>query len=148
MGHYYSDMFPNGEDKTFDERYAKYRKERAREIYDIILTNPIKFEEINIGDKLTLYSPLKGLSKIRFDDKGKFHKIRDFFNVSSGYYSEGKSCLSWRDEFKVYDMRRMKLNSSLEIENTNWDEVRVNAPRKDYFNTLPRWIHIKYFEKI
>jgi hypothetical protein len=144
MGHYYCDMFPNGRDETFYSRYAKYKQDRRGEIDDIISENPIKYKEIKIGDKLTLYAPLKGLSKIRFDDKGEFHKIREAFELSSQIYGISMNLLSSCNRFTVYDKRKMKINP----ENTKWYEIRIDEPSKKFLDWLPYWVDIEYFEKI
>ena len=145
MGHYYAEMFPNGRDDTFNFRYAKYKQECVKEISDIIKNNPISFEEIDVGDKLTLYSPLKELSKIKFDNLGEYHKIRERFSLDAQIYGIEMSSLSWIDKFKVYDKREMKLNDT---ENTKWYEVRIDEPDEKAFQPFPRWINIRYFEKI
>ena len=149
MGHYYAEMFPNERDDTFDFRYAKYKQECAREISDIIKDNPISFEEINVGDKLTLYLPLKGLSKIRFDNHGEYHKIRERFSSGAKIYGIEMSLLSWVDEFEVFDKREMKLNDDMdEMKKTRWYEIRIDEPDRKVCQPFPRWINIKYVEKI
>ena len=110
MGHYAAEMSPDGEDKTFDQRWADYQRACAIEISKLVKNNPIKFEEINIGDELTLYSPLKELSKIRFDNRGEFHRIRELFGCRAKVYSFEMWTLYWADKFRVYDKREVRDN--------------------------------------
>jgi len=146
MGHYLSEMNPNGiTDIEIQIQLANYHKACRKEISHIIETNPISFKEINVGDKLTLYSPLKGLSKIRFDKREERHKIREFFKLEMVGIVGG--ALYQCDKFEVYDKREMKLNDNInERKKTRWYEVRIDEPRS--FDWLPHWIYIKYFEKI
>ncbi len=141
MGHYYAEMFPDGEDKTFDQRWADYQKACAIEISNLVRNNPIKPEEINIGDELTLYFPLKELSKIRFDNRGEFHRIRDLFGCRAKVYSFEMWTLYWADNFKIYDKREVKDN----LENKTFPQVRIDKPR--IFDFPQFWVNIQYFEK-
>ena len=110
MGHYAAEMSPDGEDKTFDQRWVNYQRACAIEISKLVRNNPIKFEEITIGDELTLYSPLKELSKIRFDNRGEFHRIRELFGCRAKVYSFEMWTLYWADKFRVYDKREVRDN--------------------------------------
>ncbi len=139
MGHYYAEMFPNGEDKTFGFRWADYQKACAREISDIIKENPIKLDEVEIGDELTLYEPLKGLSKIRFDDEGEFHKIRELFGSRAKYSSWEFWSLANCDNFTCYDKRIVTCDGK------EFPEVRTDKPRK--FDWPQFWLPLKYFQK-
>jgi len=141
MGHYCAEMFPNGEDRDFSYRWAKYQQECAREIEEIISKNPIKFEEIKLGEKLSLYAPLKSLSKIRFDNEGEFHKIRELFDCRMKYYSWGLWALSYIDDFTVYDKR-----VDLYRETEKHPLIRINKINRE-FDWLQYWVGVKYFEK-
>lgn len=148
MGHYYGDMFPHGEDKTFDFRYARYKQACAREISEIVKGNPIKFEEIEIGDGLTLYEPLKGLSKIRFDNKGEFHKIRELFSSRAKCYDWDFWSLVYCDNFTCYDKR---IDICRERE---FPLIRISSPPQQVGKYNPvdwpvfqHWVSPKYFRK-
>ncbi len=141
MGHYYGEMFPRGEDKTFHQRWADYQRECAIEISEIIKNNPIKFEEVNIGDELTLYAPLKELSKVRFDNEGEFRRIRELFGARAKFYGFEMWALSWGDNFKVHDKREVKNN----LENKTYPQVRIDKSRD--FDFPQYWVGIKYFSK-
>ena len=141
MGHDYAEMFPSGEDLTFNQRWVNYQRRCAREISEIIKDNPITFEELNIGDELTLYAPLKGLSKIRFDNKGEFHRMRELFGCREKVYSFEMWTLYWADDFKIYDKRETKDN----LENKTFPQIRIDKPR--IFDFPQFWINIQYFEK-
>ena len=141
MGHYAAEMSPDGEDKTFDQRWVNYQRACAIEISKLVRNNPIKFEEINIGDELTLYSPLKELSKIRFDNRGEFHRIRELFGCRAKVYSFEMWTLYWADKFRVYDKREVKDN----LENKTFPQIRIDKPR--IFDFPQFWVGIEYFEK-
>jgi hypothetical protein len=138
MGHSYVDMFPRGKDKTFGFRYAKHKKRCLREISDIIEKNPITFEEITIGDDLTLYAPLKGLSKIRFDDEGEFELIQRRFGRMGGLFEMHMWELGDNHDFVVYDKDGRRKEYPL---------VRIDKPSTKFVQWNPSWIYIKYFEK-
>jgi len=150
MGHYYAEMFPNGRDTTFDQRYFDYQRECGKEIDKIIRKNPIKFEEVNIGDGLTLYEPLKGLSAIRFDDEGEFHKIRDLFSCRAKYYNLNLWSLATCDNFTVYDKRVDTYHDT-----EKHPLIRIDIPAKNIpgrlkiidFPVFQHWVSIKYFQK-
>jgi hypothetical protein len=149
MGHYYAEMFPNGEDHTFHQRYFDYQRECGKEIDDIIQKNPIKFEEINIGDELTIYEPLKGLSKITFDKKEERHKIRELFDCRAKYYGWDLWALAHTDNFTVYDKR---VDIYRDIEKNPL--IRISAPPKQFgkyapidWVTVQHWVSPKYFQK-
>jgi hypothetical protein len=137
-----AEIFSNGENNTFQKRWAEYQKECALEISNIIKKNPIKFEEVNIGEKLTLYTPLKGLSKIRFDNLGEFTPIKELFRAEAHYYCIGMWSLAWMNEFTVYDKR--ETSNNLEKKTS---QIRIERPieKNDIFS---KWINLKYFEKI
>jgi hypothetical protein len=149
MGHYYAEMYPNGEDHDFGTRWANYQKKRATEINKIISQNPIEFEEISIGDKLSIYAPLKGLSKIRFNDQGEFLPIRDLFDCRSRYYSWEMWNLALFDEFTVYDKKEVKDS----LGGKTHSQIRTNVIPREGSNynldwpMFEHWISIKYFQK-
>lgn len=142
MGHTYAEMFPNGEDKTFYQRYARYQQECAREISDIIEKNPIKNQGIQVGDKLRLYLPLLGMSRIRFDNKGESHRIRKLFGATAHYYSSDIWALAYCDEFTVWDKTTIKSN----LRNEKTYLVRINKPQPS-LDLFPNWVDIRYFSK-
>ena len=142
MGHYYADMFPKGEDPTFYQRYADYQRECAKEIYRITAKNPIKFEEIKLGDKLTLYAPLKGISKVKFDNKRENHDITDLFKCTAKYFGWEMGALSFNDTFVCHGKRKVIDN----LEKKSYPQIRIDSP-KDGFDFPQYWIEIKYFQK-
>lgn len=119
-----------------------YKLKCAREISDIVKKNKIKNEEINIGDKLKLYPPLLEKSKIRFDNKGEYHQIKEFFDPHAGWYSLEMQSLAYSEEFTVYDKKTTKDN----IRNKESYQVRINPKRPD-FDLFQKWVNIKYFSK-
>jgi hypothetical protein len=134
MGHYYAEMFQNGQDIDFERSWAEYQKDRAQEIKEIISRNPIKFEEIVVGDRINLYSPLKGWSKIHFREDPP-EKIRAFFERQNFYYKPGLWMLFAYDDFTIYDKN--------ERDNT----LRISKPPKGFLDMFPAWIYFRYFEK-
>lgn len=137
MGHYYSERHHPGEE-TFHQRYADYQKACAKEISDIIEKNPIKLEDTNVGDKLKLYSPLHGMSKVRFENKGESHKIRELFAPTAHYYSMNMWPLASVNFFTVWG----KMTESICGKEKN-HFIRISKP--NLFDWNPGWIDIRYF---
>jgi len=135
MGHYRSEMFPNGKDREFKQRWVRYQQACAREIEEIISKNPIKFKEVFVVEKVRLYSPLNKLSKIIFDDDEP-RAIKELFGSSANYYSPEMWPLAWGGNFVVYDKRENDLS------------LRINEIPKDSFDLFPAWVNMKYFEPI
>jgi len=140
MGHYFAEV-RSEEDNNFSEKYIGYKLKRAREISDIIEKNKIKNEDIKIGDKLKLYSPLLKKSKFRFNNFGDFSQIREFFSMGTNWYSPEMSSLSCVDEFMVYEKRLIKNN----LINKVGHQIRIHPKRG--LDLFPSWINIKYFSK-
>jgi hypothetical protein len=136
MGHYYVGMFPKGEDKNFGERWARYQQACAREIEEIISKNPIKFEDILVGKKVGLYSPLKELSKIKFDEENEPHVIKVLFRSSANFYGMEMWRLFWADNFVIYDKREKDFH------------LRISPVPKNNLDLFPAWVDFRYFEKI
>ena len=136
MSNYCAELSGKEKDETFHSRWVEYQRERAKEISDIIGSNPIQFEEIKIGESLVLYAPLNGISKIRFDNKGESHIIKELFKPSAGYYNDlGIWSLFCNDEFSVYD------------KNPKSFTLRIDKPTKDLLPLFPKWIDFRYFSK-
>jgi hypothetical protein len=134
MGHYCAEMFPNGEDRDFSYRWAKYQQACAREINKIISRNPIQFEKVVVGERVNLYSPLNRLSQVRFDDD-KPHIIKEFFGSSARYYGPEMWALSDNRDFVVYDKRKGDLT------------FRISPILNNCIDMFPAWIYFRYFEK-
>ncbi len=147
MGHTYAEMHVQGEE-TFFRRYAQYQQRCAKEISDIIEKNPIKNEDIQIGDRLSLYEPLLGLSKVRFDNKGEHNMIRELFASTAQYYSMNMWALAYRDFFTVWDIRTEIVHGK-----ETGHFVRIDEPPKPSralsfaFDWNPDWVDIRYFSK-
>jgi hypothetical protein len=149
MGHYYAEMFPRGKDNTFYQRWADYQRERAIEIEKIISKNPIEFEEIEIGEKLFIYAPLKGISKISFDNDKDFPLIRSLFSSSEHYYGWSLWPLATGDNFTVYDKR-----VDVYRETEKHPLLRISSPPEPHgkypafdFSTFQHWVSPKFFQK-
>jgi hypothetical protein len=146
MGHSYAEMYFPGEE-TFIQRYARYQQACATEISDIIEKNPIRNEEIELGDKLELYEPLLGISKIRFENTGEFHQIRKLFDPGAQYYSMDMWVLAFQNIFTVRGKRTItQPRDDLKNHTETLHLVRVDSQRK-CLDWNPSWLDIRYFSK-
>lgn len=114
---------------------TEYQQACAREIDEIIFRNPIKFEDFFVGERIKLYFPLKGFSKLKFEENEPTHRLRELFRISSNYCNPEMWNLFWNDSFLVYD------------KNEKEDTLRISRKPKNYLDLFPAWIDFRYFEK-
>lgn len=143
MGHTYAEMHYPGEE-TFFQRFAQYQQRCAKEISDIIEKNPIKNEDINIGDRVELYEPLRGLSKVRFNNTERFHKIRELFAPTAQYFSMNMWALAYGDLFRVWNKKTITQHVGKREESCHL--IRIDEPDK-FLDWNPDWVDIRYFSK-
>ena len=150
MGHTYAEMHVQGEE-TFHQRYSDYQQACAREISRIIKRNPIKDKDIQIGDRVELYEPLRGLSKVRFENRGECNKIRELFAPTAQYFSMNMWALAYEDLFEVWNKREVIQHVGKREETSHF--IRIDEPPKPFrsmtiaFDWNPHWVEIKYFSK-
>ena len=130
----YTEMFLNEKDKDSRGNWVEYQKECTREIDEIISKNLVMFEDFNIGEKIRLYSPLKELSKIKFDENDEPHRIREIFKMSNKCYGLEMCNLFWNDSFTIYNKN--------ERDNT----LRISEKPKNVLDLFPAWVDFRYFE--
>jgi len=93
-----------------------------------------------------LYSPLKELSKIRFDNKGECHKIRELFRAEAHFYDAIMWQLAWIDNFTIYDKREISYENKNHV--TKYPQIKISKPLEGIIIPLfDDWINLKYFEK-
>ena len=147
MGHTYAEMHYPGEE-TFPQRYVEYQQRCAREISDIIEKNPIKNEDIEIGDRIGLYEPLLGLSKVRFENEGRYNPIRALFASTAHYYSMNMWVLAYEEQFRVFGKRTV--TEPVSRDDLSHEKIlhliRVDEP-SEFLDWNPYWIDIRYFSK-
>ena len=120
----------------FRQSFSEYQQECSREISDLIEKNPIKFEDIRVGDILKLYSPLHGVSKVNRDGE---HKIRELFAPCAGYVSSNMWALASKNFFRVWDLRE-----EIIFDKVSGHLVRIDEPSLP-FDWNPHWVDIRYF---